>query len=470
MGHVAVVLAAGKGTRMKSDRAKVLQPVAGSPMLHWVLGAVLPTQPDRTVVVIGHGADEVAAILPDGVDPVVQEPQLGTGHATSVALDALGDLEPDTPVLVLPGDTPLLSSDVLGDLLSLHEGTGSSVTMLTAVVDDPTGYGRVVRSSDGSVRAIVEDADADDEQRAVCEVNAGMYVFAAGGLVQGLSRLSDDNSQGEYYLTDVVEAAVDRGDRVAAHPADPVTVSGVNDHAQLAVASAVRRRELVENWMREGVWMQDPGSVYLEATVKLAPGVRLYAGVHLEGDTAVGPGAVVGPDSFVVDSEIGEGAHVWYSVLRSARVAAEAEVGPFASLRPGTILERGAKAGTFVEMKQTRVGERAKVPHLSYLGDADVGERANIGAGTITCNYDGYEKHRTRIGARAFVGSDTMLVAPVSIGEDAVTGAGSAITRDIPDGALGVERADQRVIPGYAARRAARYRDREETEVEAEGD
>ena len=458
MGHVAVVLAAGKGTRMKSDLAKVIHPVAGLPMVSWVLQAVAATGPDRTVVVVGHGAADVQAVLPDGVESAVQEQQLGTGHATVIALEALGDLPAGTPVLIVPGDTPLLTGEVLTGLLDLHASSGAAVGMLTAAVDDPAGYGRVIRGDDGSVTAIVEERDAAGHHLEVSEVNAGMYVVAAGELRERLAALSNDNAQGEYYLTDVVEMAVGTGRRVAALAVDPVTVSGVNDHAQLAEASAVRRGEIARRWMLDGVWMQDPSAVYVDAGVELSPGARLYAGVHLEGSTRVGPGAAVGPDCFVVDSEIGEGARVWYSVLRSSRVGPGAEVGPFASLRPGTVLERGAKAGTFVEMKQTRVGEGAKVPHLSYLGDADVGERANVGAGTITCNYDGYEKHRTTIGPRAFVGSDTMLVAPVVIGEGAVTGAGSTITKDVPDGALGVERADQRVIPGYAARREARYR------------
>jgi bifunctional UDP-N-acetylglucosamine pyrophosphorylase / glucosamine-1-phosphate N-acetyltransferase len=459
MGHVAVVLAAGKGTRMKSELPKVLHPVAGWPMVRWVLEAVTPTGPHRTVVVVGHGAEDVRQVLPDGVEIAVQEPQLGTAHATSVALAALGTLPPDASVLVVPGDTPMLTADVLDGLLEFHRESGATVTMLTAELDDPTGYGRVIRSADGSVAAVVEHKDATAGELAVREVNAGMYVFGAGLLAAGLERVSNDNAQGEYYLTDLVAHAVEAGERVSARVVAEEVVAGVNDHAQLAAAAAARRSQLARWWMSEGVWMQDPDSVYLDATVRLAPGVRLYPDVHLEGDTIVAAGATVGPSCFAVDSRIGEGARVWYSVLRKAEVGPGAEVGPYASLRPGTVLERNAKAGTFVEMKQTRVGEGAKVPHLAYLGDADVGESANVGAGTITCNYDGYEKHQTRIGARAFIGSDTMLVAPVTIGEGAVTGAGSTITKDVPDGALGVERADQRVIPDYASRRAARYRE-----------
>lgn len=458
MSHIAIVLAAGQGTRMRSPLAKVLHAMAGRPMLDWVLASVAATGPARTVVVVGHEAEAVATTLPSGVEACLQDRRLGTGHAVSLALAGQAPLDPSTAVLVVPGDTPLVSGEALAGLLGRHRETGAAVTLLTARVADPTGYGRVVRGPGGAVESIVEDRDADEATRVVAEVNAGMYVFTAGLLIEDLAGLRPDNTQGEYYLTDVIRLHTRRGDRVEAVEAAEEEVAGVNTQAQLAAAEAVLRRRILERWMGEGVRVIDPGRVYLDHAVALAGGVTLYPGVHLEGATVVEAGAIVGPEVFAVDSRIGPGAHVWYSVLRRAEVGENAEVGPYASLRPGTVLRARAKAGTFVEMKNTEVGEGAKVPHLTYLGDAAVGERANVGAGTITCNYDGYEKHRTEIGAGAFIGSDTMLVAPVSVGEGAVTGAGSVITRDVAPGALAVERGEQKEIPGYAARRAARHR------------
>lgn len=462
MGHVAVVLAAGLGTRMRSDLPKVLHPVAGRPMLSWVLDAVAATGPERTVVVVGADAAAVVAALPPGVEHCVQDPPRGTGHAVEVALAHLAPA-PDDAVLVVPGDTPLLTADTLADLVAAHGATSADVTLLTTVPPDPTGYGRIVRS-EGRVVAIVEHSDADAAVRAVGEVNSGVYAFAAGTLGAALATLDAANAQGEIYLTDVVAGTVAAGRRVETVPVGPEDVAGVNTHVQLAEVATVARRRLAERWMLAGVRMVDPAAVHLDADVVLAPGVVLYPGVHLEGGTAVEAGAVVGPDVYAADSRIGAGSRVWYAVLRQADVGEECEVGPYASLRPGTVLRERAKAGTFVEMKKTVVGEGAKVPHLSYMGDATIGPRANIGAGTITCNFDGYAKHETHIGADAFVGSDTMLVAPVVVGDGAVTGAGSAITDDVEPGALGVARARQRNVPGFAARLAARYRSQESSE------
>lgn len=462
MGHVAVVLAAGQGTRMRSDLPKVMHPVAGRPMLSWVLDAVAATSPDRTVVVVGRDAEEVISALPDSVDHCVQDPPLGTGHAVEVALSHLLP-RPEEAVLVVPADTPLLTGETLVALVARHAGTDAAVTLLSTMLDDPAGYGRIVRG-DGGVTAIVEHADADDSARAIREVNTGVYVFTADALGTGLALLDADNAQAEHYLTDVIGLAVGQGRRIEAIAADPDEVAGVNTHVQLARAAEVARARIAERWMLAGVRMVDPRAVYIDAGAVLGAGSVLYPGVHLEGGTVVEEGAVVGPDVFAAGSRIGSGARVWYSVLRDADVGAACEVGPYASLRPGTVLRRGAKAGTFVEMKKTVVGEGAKVPHLSYMGDATIGARANIGAGTITCNYDGYAKHETHIGEGAFIGSDTMLVAPVTIGAGAITGAGSAITDDVEPGALGVARGRQRNIAGFAARLAARYRSAQSSE------
>lgn len=455
-----IVLAAGQGTRMKSSLPKVLHPAAGAPLVAWVVEAVLGAGGDETVVVIGHGADDVAAVLPKSVGTVVQEEQNGTGHAVLVALAALGDVEGDT-VVVIPGDTPLITADTIAHLIAAHGEREPAVTLLTTTLADPTGYGRVVRDDAGEVVGIVEERDADDAQRRISEVAVSMYAFAGGHLLRALNEVDTANDQGEMYLTDVVEILAAAGEPIAAVPAPAVEVAGVNSHDQLAEAARALRARLNHRWMREGVSMLDPERVYLEPTVQLAPGVVLLPDVYLQGSTTVAAGARVGPSVLAEDSHIGEGTRVWYSVLRGAQVGEGAEVGPFASLRPGTVLGPETRAGTFVEMKNTSLARGAKVPHLSYMGDAQIGEESNVGAGSITCNYDGFEKHETVIGDRVRIGSDTMLVAPVEIGDDAWTGAGSTITRDVAPRALGVERSVQKDIPDYAARREAKRRARE---------
>jgi len=448
----AVVLAAGRGKRMRADLPKVLFEVAGRPLIAWVVDAVAAAGVDDTTVVVGHGGEAVAGVLPKGVGTAVQEEQLGTGHAVMAALQAIGDVSGST-VLVVPGDTPLLQAGSLQALLETHAATGADATLLTAEMLDPTGYGRVIRDGD-RVTAIVEERDADEAQRAIREVAISTYAFDGDALTRALSQIGKDNAQGEYYLTDVIEVLAGGGLVSAVVGADAHEVQGVNSLDHLAAVAATMRERIVLRWMRDGVWVQDPARTYIDAGVTLEPGARIYADVHLEGDTMVAPGATVGPGVFAVDSTIGPGARVWYSVLRSAMVGANAEVGPYASLRPGTVMEAGSKIGTFVETKATLVGPGSKIPHLSYVGDATIGEQSNIGAGTITCNYDGYHKHPTVIGDRVRIGSDTMLVAPVDVGDDAWTGAGSVISKDVSPGALAVERSAQREVPGYAARRA----------------
>ena len=448
----AIVLAAGKGTRMKSDRSKVVFPVAGAPLVSWVVSAVLDAGADEVVVVVGHGAADVEAVLPDGVVVVVQDQQLGTAHAVTTALAAIGDVSDDT-VLIVPGDSPLLTAATLEQLLAVHAAGESRCTLLTAILDDPTGYGRVIRVGD-RVRAIVEERDADDAQREIDEVAVSTYVFEGAGLVETLVEVGNDNEQGEYYLTDAVAAMASEGGVAAITVDDSQEVQGVNTHEQLAAAGATMRRRINTEWMEAGVWMQDPDSVYIEASVQLTAGVRLYPGTHLEGDTTVGANTEIGPNTVIRDSHIGSGCRIWFSVVRNVQLADSVEVGPYASLRPGTEMADGSKAGSFVELKATSLGAGSKVPHLSYIGDATIGEASNIGAGTITCNYDGFNKHRTVIGDRVFIGSDTMLVAPVHIEDDAYTGAGSVITKDVAAGALAVERSPQKELPGYSDRRA----------------
>jgi bifunctional UDP-N-acetylglucosamine pyrophosphorylase/glucosamine-1-phosphate N-acetyltransferase len=451
----AVVLAAGKGTRFRSERAKVLHPVAGRSMLRWVLEALRPLDLARVVVVVGHQADAVRAEAEaahlDNLATVEQAEQRGTGHAVRTVVDA-GALDGAETVLVLPGDVPLLDADVLAALLAAHDG--NAATLLTARLDDPTGYGRVVRDDRSRVARIVEHRDADDAERAIAEVNTSIYAFACDPLVAELRQLRTDNDQGEEYLTDVVAPLVGAG--VGALAASAELVAGVNDRAQLAAAAVHLRGRILGRLMRDGVSVVDPACTYVGAEVTVEPDTVLLPGTHLEGATTIGRGATIGPDTRLVDATVEAGATVTYSVVLGASVGPGATVGPFSYLRPGTRLHARAKAGAFVEMKNAKVGEDSKVPHLSYMGDVEIGDAANVGAGTITCNYDGYAKHRTVIGDGAFIGSDTMLVAPVAIGAGAVTGAGSAITHDVPDGALAIERNEQRVLEGWADRRRER--------------
>ena len=455
MGVKAVVLGAGDGTRMKASLPKVIHRVAGRPMIGWVLDAVASLEPEQTVVVIKPHADQVRAAMPGGVTPVVQSKQLGTAHALEVALEVM-DLDPGDHVLVVPADTPLITSETLGRMVALHRRTGSAVTCITANMDDPTGYGRVVRDGWDRVQRIVEHVDTTTREREIKEINGGIYLFDGEYILDAIDRVERDNAQGEYYLPDVVAILGAGGHGISAYRTDPEELSGVNTQDQLAQVTDIMRSRINRAWMQSGVWMQDPDRVYIDAAVTLEAEVRLYAGVHLEGDTTVGKGAEIGPDTYISDSRVGKNAKVWYSVVRGTSIGDNVEVGPYASLRPGTDLRQEAKAGTFVEIKNSVVGRAAKVPHLAYVGDAEVGDQANIGAGAITANYNGFEKHRTRIGSRAQVGSNTVLVAPVEVGEDAYLGAGSVITKNVSDGALGIERAVQREVPGYSERRRSR--------------
>ncbi len=458
-----VVLAAGEGTRMRSRRPKVLHEIAGRTMLGHVLAAALPLQADRTAVVIGAGRDQVAATLPSGPDarifPVVQEQQHGTGHAVRVAMDALteaGEIAPDAAVLVLPGDTPLLRTDTLAALLALHRDHSASATLLTAVVDDPTGYGRVVRegAGNGPVCQVVEHRDADAVTREIREVATGVYAFAAGALRAGLAQLTTDNDQGEQYLPDVIAYLVGKAEVVQALTApDAAETAGVNDRVQLASAGRVLNLRLLESAMRSGVTVVDPATTWIETEVAFEPDVTLLPGVRLAGNTRVASGATVGPDCTLTDTEIGEDAVVRSTTADSAVIGARCDVGPYTYLRPGTRLGPGAKAGAYVEMKAATIGAGSKVPHLSYVGDAEVGAGTNIGCGVVFVNYDGVTKSRTVVGDAAFVGSDSMLVAPVTIGDGAYTAAGSVITDDVPPGAIGIGRARQSVIEGWTERR-----------------
>ncbi len=462
----AIVLAAGEGTRMKSRRPKVLHEVAGRSLLHHVFAAVAPLGAARTAVVIGAGREQVGKSLAgesaSEVVPVVQEQQLGTGHAVRVALEALdaleaqGALAPDDDIIVVPGDTPLLRAETLHGLLALHDEYRAAATLLTAVVADPTGYGRVVRegAGNGPVRQVVEERDADPVTREIREIATGVYAFAAGPLRAALEHLTTDNAQGEQYLPDVVAWLVAKGEVVAARIAgDPDETAGVNDRVQLAAAGRVLNGRLLESAMRAGVTVIDPATTWIGADVVLEPDVTLLPGVRLAGHTRIAEGAVVGPDCSLTDTDIGEQAVIRSTTADSAVIGARCEIGPYTYLRPGTRLADGAKAGAYVEMKNATIGAGAKVPHLSYVGDAEVGAGSNIGCGVVFVNYDGVTKSRTVVGEAAFVGSDSLLVAPVTIGDGAYTASGSVITDDVPPGALAVGRARQVVKEGWTERR-----------------
>jgi len=450
-----IVLAAGEGTRMKSATPKVLHKFLGRSLLGHVLAATAPLQADRTLVVVGHARDEVVghlqAIAPDA-DWVEQAEQHGTGHAVRIALGAAPDLT--GTVLVVCGDTPLLTAETLSLLAATHSSSGDAATVLSAWVPDPGGYGRVIRDKHRQVASIVEHRDADVEQLKVDEINTGIYALDLARLRTALPSLTRNNSQGEEYLTDVVALLRREGETVGAVMVqDHREVLGVNDRVQLAEARALMQRAINDRWMREGVSIIDSATTMIGVNVRLEADSVIHPWTLLEGTTTVASGAEVGPGSQIIDSVIAENAVVRFTTADRAVIGPGASVGPYTFLRPGTVLGPRTRAGAFVEMKNVDVGEGSKIPHLSYVGDAEIGEGSNIGAATIFVNYDGVAKHRTVIGDQVRIGSDTMLVAPVEVGDGAYTAAGSVITDDVPPGAIGVGRAKQRTIAGWVARK-----------------
>ena len=452
-----VILAAGQGTRMRSDVPKVLHELCGQPMGLWPVRAALRAGAAR-VVVVDSPARPLAAVLPEGVELVVQPQANGTGGAVIAAREAI---DAGAPVVVLSGDVPLVSAEAIAELVAAHEAGGAAATMATTVLDDPSGYGRVVRDARGAVAKVVETkapGDASAAELEIREVNTGIYVFAGAALLGALGRLTADNAQGEYYLPQALDLLRADGALIAAHAIDdPALVLGVNDRVALAEVRTLAQRAILERHMRAGVSIVDPASTWIDVDVEIGRDARIEPGCSLRGASAVGAGATVGPHTTAIDSRIGAGASVRISWLDGAEVGERVSVGPFAYLRPGALLREGAKAGTFVEIKNSDIGAGAKIPHLSYIGDADVGAGSNLGAGTITANYDGHAKHRTTIGERVRGGVDTAFVAPVNIGDDAYTAAGSVITEDVPPGALGVARARQQNREGYAQRSAAEH-------------
>ncbi len=440
---------------MKSATPKVLHTISGRSLVGHVVAAASALEPEHLVVVVGHAREQVTAHL-EGIDSrirtAVQHEQNGTGHAVRVALETLPALT--GTIVITAGDTPLLTDGTLTALVAAHEADGNAVTVLSAEVPDPIGYGRIVRAADGAVLAIVEQKDADDAQKAIREINSGVFAFDARLLADALDKVTTENAQGEEYLTDTLEILREAGHRVgAAIAADHREIAGINNRVQLAQARRTLNDRLLERAMLQGATIVDPASTWVDVTVEFEPDSVVLPNTQLYGATRIATGAEVGPNSTLTDTTVGPGARVSNTVADSAEIGEEATVGPFAYLRPGTRLGPKSKAGTYVEMKNATIGEGTKVPHLSYVGDATIGEHTNIGAASVFVNYDGETKHHTTVGSYCKTGSDNMFVAPVTVGDGAYTAAGSVITKDVPAGSLAVARGQQRNIEGWVARK-----------------
>ena len=474
-----VVLAAGEGTRMRSATPKVLHRILDWTLLGHVVAAVRGLDPERLLVVVGHGRDAVTehlAEIDQKAEPVFQAEQRGTGHAVRLALESVPDI--DGTVLVVPADAPLLTTSTLAELLTRHADEAAVTTLLTAVVPEPAGYGHVLRGDDDRVTGVVEDRDATAEERTINEVATSVYAFAADPLRAALEKLPTDNAKGEEYLTDVVARQVSSGLTVAGLTTTEWRETvGVNDRVQLAAAAAYLRNRVNRMHMRAGVTIAEPASTWIGVGVTLEADVVIYPSTRLWGNTHVAAGASLGPETTLVDTRVGAGARIRSSTCEGAEIGPQADVGPYTYLRPGTRLGPRSKAGAYVEIKAAEIGADSKVPHLSYVGDATIGERTNVGAATVFVNYDGQDKHHSTVGDDVRIGSDTMVVAPVEVGDGAYTAAGSVITEDVPPGAMGVGRARQRNVAGWVERRrpgtasaeaAARARSRVERTEQAE--
>jgi len=448
-----LIMAAGEGTRMRSSLPKVMHPVCGRPMVAWPILAAREAGAGRVAVIVSPDRD-ISPGLPPDTETVVQPEPDGTGGAIRAALDVIAG---SRSVIVLSGDVPLITAETIAALLATHRESGAGATVMTVELDDPSGYGRIIRDQSGDVARIVETKHTDElspDVLATKEINSGTYVFEAGPLASAVGELANDNEAGEYYLPDVFPILRDQGLRVAAHIADDENANlGVNTRADLALVTAKARDQILRRHMLAGVTVIDPATTWIEADVEVGADVVVEPGTYLRGATSIADGAAIGPHATITDSTVGSGASIIHSHLVEAEVGEGAKVGPFAYLRPGASIGAGAKIGTFVEIKNSRIGAGAKVPHLAYVGDADVGAGANVGAGTITANYDGKAKHRTKIGEGARIAVNNSLVAPVEVGDGAYTGAGAVIRADVPPGALAVTDADQRNIEGYAKTR-----------------
>lgn len=453
-GDLAVVImAAGQGKRMKSETPKVLHPVGGRPMLDYVLRAAESLGATQVIVVVGHGGDAVADYVGSRAAIVRQHPPRGTGDAVRCALARLTEFA--GTVVVLSGDTPLVRADTVRRLLETHRRTGAAVTLAAMSLDHPAGYGRLVTGERQRVLAVVEERDATPEQRAIRLVNGGLYAMDAAFLRAALDAVKPDNAQGEYYLPDVIAVAVERGLTVHGEPIDPEDASGANTREELARLERAMRERIRRRWMAEGVTLLDPDRIWIDDGVTIGPDTTIAPGAWLEGETRVGAGGRIGPASHLINSRLGDRVVVKDGcVIEGAVIEDGASVGPFAHLRPGTVLRKDARVGNFVELKNTELGPAAKANHLSYLGDATIGRNVNVGAGTITCNYDGTKKSHTVIEDDAFIGSDSQLVAPVVIGKGAIVAAGTTVTQDVPPESLVIGRVRPIVKKGWSRKRS----------------
>ena len=454
--ETVVVLAAGEGTRMKSSTPKVLHPIAGRSLLGHVLNAVEALSPNHVRIVVGAGREAVQAHISEiapKAQTIFQERRDGTGHATQLAL---AGSEISGTILILAGDTPMLTSDSLAQLLEVHRAGDFTASVMTAEHPDPTGYGRIVRADDGSLLRIVEERDANEIEQGIYEINSGVYAFDAKKLMAAIGKLSSDNSQGELYLTDVIEILRNDGGSIAAVMIeDFIETLGINDRVQLSECAALLRDRINDGHMRAGVTIADPTTTWIDATATIASDVTIHPGSSILGTTKIASGADIGPRTTLHSCTVLEGASVLESTCIEATIGANSTVGPYSFLRKDSLLGAGSKVGAFVEMKNASIGTGSKVPHLSYVGDATIGEGTNIGAATIFVNYDGVEKHHTTVGDHVRIGSDSMLIAPVTIGDGAYTAAGSVITEDVPPGAMGVARGKQRNVLGWVMRKRA---------------
>lgn len=451
---VTIILAAGLGKRMKSGLAKVLHPVAGVPMILYPVKAAGEISSVKTIVVAGHQADRVKDVLSDkDVEIVFQAEQKGTADAVRLAVDSISGFK--GMVVVLCGDVPLITSEIVAGLIEAHKNAAASMTVLTTEVQDPSGYGRIFRGTGGSVLKIVEDRDADEKIKGIREINTGIYVFDSTFLSEILGEIRSENAQKELYLTDSIELGISKGLKVLAHKTlQYEEVMGINTRAELAAAEGLMRNRINNRHLINGVSMVNPDTVYIDESVVIARDVTIYPGTFIQGNTVIGEGSVIYPNNRIVNSVIGCSVTIKdASVIEDSRVGDNAQIGPFAHLRPGTVLDKNVHIGNYVELKKTFVGEGSKANHLTYLGDTEIGSGVNIGAGTITCNYDGYKKHKTTIGNGVFVGSDVQFIAPVNIGDGALIAAGSTVTKDVPPGALAISRVEQENREGYAEKR-----------------
>ncbi|HOJ11643.1 MAG TPA: bifunctional UDP-N-acetylglucosamine diphosphorylase/glucosamine-1-phosphate N-acetyltransferase GlmU [Clostridiales bacterium] len=455
---MALVLAAGEGKRMKSKYSKVVHKACGKPIIKWVCGTSKEAGIDETVIVVGHQADQVMECLGDGYQYVWQKEQLGTGHAVMQAEDILKQKE--GLVFILYGDTPLITADTINKAVAYHKNQNYIATVVTAEVDDPSGYGRIIRNSQGDVQRIVEHRDASPDELKVREINSGMYCFSVKHLIAALRELKNDNDQGEYYLTDTLEILIKKGFKVGAYVVEnPVEILGVNDRVQLYQVSEFLGKRILEKHMKEGVTIIDPGNIYIDDSVKIGVDTVIYPGAILEDGSVIGEDCIIGPNSRIISSHIGDRVQISSSVIIESSVGNDACVGPFAYIRPESRIGQNVKIGDFVEIKKSVIGGKTKIPHLAYIGDAEVGDNTNIGCGVITVNYNGKEKNKTIIGNNAFVGCNVNLVAPVEVKDNAYIAAGSTITEEVPEYSLAIARERQVIKDNWVIKKGMKRDD-----------